>query len=712
MDESYIVPPAGARIPSLEPAVGAEALPVRVLIVEDDPVYARLVQRWLAQPAFEGAPEFQATLVGSLQEALAALAQDSFDAVVLDLGLPDSEGAHTLTELRRAISSPVVVLTAIGDEAFAASLVSLGAQDYISKGQGDPDRLQRSLSYALKRHRLEVALRRQNQALRALSDCNRVVGRARRREELLRQVCEVIVERTGYRFAWIGVPQGGPGAPVKPVAWAGHALSYLQEITVSTDDAILSQGPAGRALRERRPQVVEDVVTDPAFRPWVRPALAHGYRSVVALPLKTKGGFQGVLAVYASEPGAFDREATGLLQELATNLNVGLERIEAQEREVRAQKERRAAEARYRLLAEVAPVGIMQVTRRGECTYVNDHLCAMMKLPRERLLGYGWQEFLPGGELGRLVEEWHRCGRERPFQTELRVVRSDGAPIWLSLQLAPVADSGGKDQGYVGAVVDITRRHEAEAALEELNRGLEQMVRDRTRDLEEAVRELESFTHSLAHDIRAPVRRVVAFCELLFLRCGETLPEQARHYARSARENAAHLDRLLQDLLGLARVRSRPLRRRTVDFTALCARVLASLHENEPERRVIWDVKEGLSLKADPNLIEVATVNLLENAWKYTRGQSEARIWVGSWVEEGERWFYVRDNGVGFDPAFAHKLFHPFSRLHRPEEFEGTGIGLATVYRVISRHGGKVKAEGRPGEGATFAFTLPAPAGD
>lgn len=693
-----------ASLAEMPAADGAPEL--RVLLVEDDPVYQHLVRRWLEKPAFAGGARYEVVAAPTLARALECLTSSAFDVVVLDLGLPDSRGADTMRRLRQATSLPIVILSAEDNEALAGQLVGLGAQDYISKGHGDGERLQRSLRYALQRHALEMALRRQNQALRALSDCNQVVGRARHRDQLFQEVCRVVVERTGYRFAWIGTLQEGPPPRVEPIAWAGHARSYLSQISIRLDAEPWREGPAARALRTGGTQVVSDIATDPAFAPWREAALAHGYRAVVVLPLNTRGGFRGVLAVYAPEPNAFDREATALLEELGSNLCVGLDRIEAEERERQAERERRVAEARYHLLAQVAPVGIFHLTPKGHCTYVNDRLCEMVQAPREDILGYGWRRFWGGEELGRLVAEWGRSKRAGVFSTETRVVRSTGEALWLAVQITSVDSAGGRQLGYVGAVSDITARRKAEEAVEQLNRSLESKVRERTRKLEEAVRELEAFAHSLAHDIRAPVRRVVAFCELLSMRCGEHLPDQARHYAGLARMNAAYLDRLLQDLLSLARVRSRPLERRPIDFSKMCERILHGLRDNEPERQVEWSVQPGMVLNADPYLLEVATFNLLENAWKYTRPRSLARISVGCEDIQGEQWFSVSDNGVGFDPAYAERLFQPFCRLHRPGEFEGTGIGLATVYRIIARHGGKIRAVGVLDGGATFSFTL------
>lgn len=669
-------------------------------------MYRHLVRRWLDQPVFGGAGRYRVTAASTLAQALDCLACSSFDVVVLDLGLPDSHGDETLGRLRAATTLPVVVLSVQDDETVASKLVELGAQDYIPKAQGDGQRLRRSLSYALQRHGLEMALRRQNQALRALSDCNQMVGRAQNRDQLLRDVCRVVAERTGYRFVWIGVVHEGPPPHLQPIAWAGQGASYLRQISIRLDAPPWCQGPAAKAIRLGETQVVADTANDPSFAPWRDAALAHGHRSVVALPLKTSGGFQGALVVYSGERNAFDEGATSLLEELAANLCVGLDRIEAHEREREAERERRVVEARYRLLTEVAPVGIFHLTPKGRCTYANDRLYEIVHARREEVLGYGWQRFLAADELGRMIADWGRSGRRETFASEVRVVQRDGEELWVAVQLTSVGGASGRHLGYVGAVLDITARRKAEEAFEHLNRSLEQKIRERTKALEEALGELEAFSHSLAHDIRAPLRRVVAFCELLNMRCGEELSEQARHYAGLARANAAHLDRLLQDLLSLARVRSRPLERRTVDFSRMCERILAGLKENEPQRRVEWSVQPNMVFVADAYLLEVAAFNLLENAWKYTRPRSLAQIVVGCEVLDGEQWFYVRDNGVGFDPTQAERLFQPFSRLHHPQEFEGTGIGLATVDRIIARHGGKIRVTGSPGDGATFAFTL------
>lgn len=689
------------------PTLVAAGKVLRVLVVEDNPVHARMIERWLENVRGLAGTQYMVRVAGSIAAVRQLLAHEQFDAIVLDLVLPDCPREETLQQIRALSSAPVVVLSSVQEEGVALNLLREGAQDYLVKGQVDPDRLQRSIRYAVQRHQLEEELRRQNQALRALSECNYVVGHAESEAELYAEVCKVVVRRAGYRFAWIGLVRHGVPPRVEPCAWDGFAPSYLEKISITLDDAPTGKGPAARAVRYGRPQGVQDVLTDPDFEPWRDRAVAHGYRSLVAVPICVQDQNIGVLCVYSEHVNAFDAKAAELIEELGTNLAVGVDRIRAEQERRRAEAERRLAESRFRLLAEVSPIGVAYGLADGGCVYLNDRACQLLGRPRHELLGHGWKRFIYEEDRPRLVEEW-RVWETAPFEsTEFRFVQQTGAVIWVNLQLAAVRSAEGSGLAVVATITDVTARRRAEEAVEKLTRDLERLVAERTRQLEHALRELEAFNHSLAHDIRAPLRRMIAYCELLKLRCGEHVPEQARHYVNLVRSNAAHLDRLVEDLVNLARVRTHRLEYREVDVSKVCTQVLRTLEEAEPERRVDWRVEPGLRACADPYLLEVALSNLLENAWKYTRGREVARIEVGGMNVDGNVTFYVRDNGCGFDPSFAEQIFTPFTRLHRADEFEGTGIGLATVQRIIARHNGRVWAESTPGEGATFYLLLP-----
>jgi signal transduction histidine kinase len=223
---------------------------------------------------------------------------------------------------------------------------------------------------------------------------------------------------------------------------------------------------------------------------------------------------------------------------------------------------------------------------------------------------------------------------------------------------------------------------------------------------EAASTELEAFSYSVAHDLRAPLRSIDGFSQALLEDCVDRLDADGKKYLKHVRDAAQHMGELIDDLLNLSRISRADLRRERVDVSDLARSVLARLRDEQPERNVEVVVPNGLVADADPRLLDVVLVNLLGNAWKFTGKRAEARIEFAARVGGKPRVFFVRDNGAGFNAAYAGKLFGVFQRLHRAQDFEGTGIGLATVQRIVRRHGGRVWAEGEVDRGATFYFTL------
>jgi len=243
----------------------------------------------------------------------------------------------------------------------------------------------------------------------------------------------------------------------------------------------------------------------------------------------------------------------------------------------------------------------------------------------------------------------------------------------------------------IGNLIDRTRELVGEARLAE--------------EVRRANAELEAFSYSVAHDLRAPLRAIDGFSQALLDGYSDKIDDQGRHFLSRLRENTRRMGQLINDLLGLSRVTRGELKRMDFDLAPQAREVAARLRRSAPERDVDFEIPKSLPVNGDPNLLLAALENLLGNAWKYTARKPSARIEVGRERRGDEDVFFVRDNGAGFDMAFANKLFKPFSRLHSPGEFEGTGIGLATVDRIMARHGGRVWGEGKVGEGATFYFT-------
>jgi light-regulated signal transduction histidine kinase (bacteriophytochrome) len=254
----------------------------------------------------------------------------------------------------------------------------------------------------------------------------------------------------------------------------------------------------------------------------------------------------------------------------------------------------------------------------------------------------------------------------------------------------------------------IVERQVAEERIKLLNEQLEGKVRERTEELQEMNNELETFSYSVSHDLRAPLRHMEGFSRILQQQYAAQLPEEAQHYLKRIRDAASHMSVLVEDLLHLSRIGRQSPQLKNVSLVELVEETKMEALSDASDRSIQWQIDPLPRVDADPVLLHQVLVNLLSNAVKFTRNEAHAVIEVGHNRENGEEVIFVRDNGAGFDPQYADKLFGVFQRLHRQDEFEGTGIGLATVKRIIHKHGGRVWAESRPGHGATFYFSLPA----
>jgi PAS domain S-box-containing protein len=274
-------------------------------------------------------------------------------------------------------------------------------------------------------------------------------------------------------------------------------------------------------------------------------------------------------------------------------------------------------------------------------------------------------------------------------------IQGKGGELWLHTKKVPILDHNGAPKYLLGISEDITERRKAAAALK--------VAKDAA---ESANKELEAFSYAVAHDLRAPVRTIDGFAQAIEEDCGERLGADGLDHFRRIRGAAQRMGELIDGLLRLSRVARGEIGREKVDVTRLVRQIGARLQEANPKRSVDLVVDDGLVAEGDAHLLGAAFENLLGNAWKFTAKIADPRVEVRKRVEEGRPVFVVRDNGAGFEQAYAHKLFAPFQRLHGSSEFDGTGIGLATVQRIVQRHGGRIWAEGEVGRGATFYLTL------
>ncbi|HWG23340.1 sensor histidine kinase [Actinospica sp.] len=295
------------------------------------------------------------------------------------------------------------------------------------------------------------------------------------------------------------------------------------------------------------------------------------------------------------------------------------------------------------------------------------------------------------------------------IQAEETAPQSDGPHTYITVKY-PITDPSGRHYAICGISTDITDLKRVEEEARSLNTGLETRVRERTAELEASTRELDAFAYSVSHDLRAPLRAVAGFSELLLEDYGRGLDPTGRDYLGRVVAATSRMSRLIDDLLTLSRATRAELSWRPVDLTAIAQRILTDLRaaDTDPDRPMELIVEDGLRATGDPALLELVLQNLISNAWKFTAKQDKALIHVGAErLPDGACSFFVRDSGAGFDMRYADKLFVPFQRLHSNEDFAGSGIGLAIVGRIINRHGGRIWAEGHPERGAVFRFVLP-----
>ena len=352
-----------------------------------------------------------------------------------------------------------------------------------------------------------------------------------------------------------------------------------------------------------------------------------------------------------------------------------------------------------------SPLSIFWISPGGRFLYANETASKKLGYAPDKLLSmYVW-DVDPNYPKDKREEQWnlHRQTGERVVESDHR--RNDGSTFPVRINIYHLDFEG--QEMEVAVAEDITQRKRAEEEIRTLNEELEERVRERTAQLETANRELDAFAYSASHDLRGPLNRISGFSDILLEDYADLLDSQGKDYLQRILNSSRHMGELIDDLLKLSRVSQHKINREPVEISVLVNVYLKELQSREPDRRVETAVTPGLVAEGDTALLRIALENLLNNAWKFSAGQKTACIEFGSTMQDGKEIFYIRDNGTGFDMKHAKKLFTAFQRLHDAKTYPGTGIGLSIVSRIIHRHGGEIWAEGEPGKGACFYFTLP-----
>ena len=367
------------------------------------------------------------------------------------------------------------------------------------------------------------------------------------------------------------------------------------------------------------------------------------------------------------------------------------------------------SESKFRSVLQFAPDAIVVIDEHGIIDLVNKQTEKIFGFSRPELVGQPVEVLIPQHSRGNHLEQRQRF-LANPYcrlmgeGMELYGQTKGGETISVEVALSPLETQNGL--WVMAAIRDISKRKQVEAELITYRDHLEELVAERTAALSMVNKELEEFSYTISHDLRAPLRSIDGFSLALLEDCDAHLPQYAKDYLQRIRGAAQRMGHLIDEVLDLARVSRCELHKKYVDLTALAEEIIAELRMNDPGRQVKVSVDEELSVEADESLMRVVLENLLGNAWKFTTRQDRADIAFGKIPSTGSRIFCVRDNGAGLNMQYANKLFGPFQRLHSEKEFPGTGVGLATVHRILQRHGGCIWVESEPDKGATFYFTL------
>lgn len=675
---------------------------LHVLIIENSAYDTALALQALERAGYDVRSE----RIGTEAQMMAALREKAWDVILCDYKMPFFPTRQALDILKASgLEIPFIVLSRHAEEEAAVECMKAGASDFISTG--NLGRLVPVIERELKEEEERNARTRVEKALlegierekMALEMINRICSEAD-----LGSILKQITENVG-RFSqadrcliWLRDPDTGQ-LRLQPQEFRSC------EAVMSIDDAISPNRPIGMlALNSTEVVNLPDVLQLETLTEEDRQMIQErGVKSLLQVPIFYKDQLLGTLRLNSVfEKRVWNAEIVRLVQYMAAQAAVAIY-------QAKTLQDLKDSEARKAGVTESSLDAIITMDHTGKICEWN--------ASAERILGYRREEAI-GQDMATLIiperyREAHRQGLAHCLATgegaildrllELPTLRSDGTEFMAELSITRLPIAG--QSMFTGTLRDITQRKQEQERIE-------QIVEERTAQLQMLNKELEAFSYSVSHDLRAPLRGIDGFSQALLEGYSDRLDERGKHYLDRIRQGSQQMGRLIDDMLQLSRLTRGDMTLEAVDLSMLARNIARDLQEQEPERCVTFIIAEDVSVKGDKRLLQAVLQNLFDNAWKYTSRHPAACIEFGVTEQDGQTVCFVRDDGAGFDMAYSGKLFGAFQRLHGVSEFPGTGVGLATVARIIHRHGGRVWAQAGVEKGAVFYFTLGASSGE
>lgn len=552
-----------------------------------------------------------------------------------------------------------------------------------------------------------------NRVYAVLSNINQLIVRERNEIKIFNEACKIAVEFGKFNLVWIGlVIDNSDKTQIEIKHYSGDKNNsydnFLNKIEQELKNTYESDPLIASTVKNRNFAFCNDIENDKRKIIGKEEALKLGLKSFISSPLIVFNKIYGVINFYSDEIEFFDEQEIKLLNELSKDISFAIEFTKTEEEKNLILENYRKTNNSLEAIISASPVAIMDLDFNGNVKSIYNKTAENM---------FGWKKeevigkippFIPEDK----VTEFHSflnqsLAGKSLMNIEVKRKKKDGSDIYLLLSSSPLYDSNGKIIGVIAVLNEITTLKKIENDLNKLNIELEQRVKERTYELEVANNELESFSYSVSHDLRAPLRHIIGFINLLNKRNENQLDEKGKYYFNVISDSAKKMEKLIDDILNFSRMNRMEMMTTEVNLQNLIYEIKNDLMTEIKERKINWIIHSLPIVKGDSSMLRLVLFNLISNAVKFTRKNEIAEIEIGHFInEENENVFFIKDNGVGFDTRYINKLFGVFQRLHSETEYEGTGIGLAIVRRIVNRHHGKVWAESKLNEGSTFYFTL------